>query len=80
MTNTRMSQADFGKHREYMLALDGKLVYVGCDCDRNLRVASSLSPDQYSQATEWVAEVSKDITSAYGGDPAEVYQLIHQIL
>lgn len=74
--NQRISSAVFRDNRQYLLALDGSVVYIVCDRERDISVKSSLSADQRSLAAEWVAEVSRDIAAAYGGQPSEIYHLI----
>jgi hypothetical protein len=72
----RISQAVLEDSRQFMLALDTRLAYIVVDFKRNILVHSTLTFDQRSLAAEWAAEVSRDITKAMGGDPAEVYRII----
>jgi hypothetical protein len=72
----RISSAVFKANRQYMLALDGGVVYIVVDAERRIGVRSTLSVDQRPLAAEWVAEVANDIVSVLKGDPAEVYQII----
>lgn len=73
---TRLSHADFGRHREYILVIEDRFVYVTVTKSRALDTNSTLRPDQRPLAGEWVAETAKDIAAHYGGDPSEVYKLI----
>ena len=79
--HTRFSMADmFGKKREYMLAIDGRIVYVSVSRDKVMDVKSNLTDKERPNAREWAEEVASDIAKAYGGKPEHLFDMIQSAL
>jgi hypothetical protein len=70
----------FGKKREYMLSIDGRLVYVSVTRDKVMGIKSNLTDTQKPNAKEWAEEVANDISNAYGGKPEHLLHMITSAL